>query len=54
MMTLFSPLKVFSPISALLFAIGAIYGLYTIVTEIHITNTTVLLTVTSLMISCKA
>lgn len=50
MMTLFSPLKVFSPISAVLFAIGAAYGLYTVVTQVHITNTTVLLTVTSLMI----
>lgn len=50
MMTLFSPLKVFSPLSAFLFVIGAAYGLYTIVTEVHITNTTVLLTVTALMI----
>jgi glycosyltransferase involved in cell wall biosynthesis len=50
MMTLFSPLKVFSPISAVLFTIGAAYGLYTIITEVHITNTTVLLTVTSLLI----
>ncbi len=50
MMTLFSPLKVFSPLSAFLFVVGAAYGLYTIVTEVHITNTTVLLTVTALMI----
>lgn len=50
MVTLFSPLKIFSPISALLFLIGAAYGLYTIVTQVHITNTTVLLVVMSLLI----
>jgi len=50
MMTLFSPLKVFSPISAFLFVVGAAYGLYTIVRQVHITNTTVLLIVTALLI----
>lgn len=50
MMTLFSPLKVFSPISLVLFGLGAGYGVYTIITEVHITNTTVLLVLTSLMI----
>lgn len=50
MVTLFSPLKVFSPISLLLFLLGAGYGIYTIATEIHITNTTVLLVLTSLLI----
>ena len=50
MVTLFSPLKIFSPISALLFLVGAGYGLYTIATEVHITNTTVLLVVTALLI----
>ncbi len=50
MVTLFSPLKIFSPISAILFLVGAIYGVYTIITEVHITNTTVILTVTALMI----
>ena len=50
MMTLFSPLKIFSPISALLFMVGAAYGVYTIATEVHITNTTVLLVLTALMI----
>lgn len=50
MVTLFSPLKIFSPISALCFVVGAAYGLYTIATQIHITNTTVLLIVVSLLI----
>lgn len=50
MVTLFSPLKVFSPISLVLFALGAGYGLYTIITEVHITNTTVLLVLISLLI----
>jgi hypothetical protein len=50
MMTLFSPLKVFSPISLVLFGLGAGYGIYTIITEVHITNTTVLLVLTSLLI----
>lgn len=50
MVTLFSPLKIFSPISALLFLIGAAYGIYTSITQVHITNTTVLLIVMALMI----
>jgi glycosyltransferase involved in cell wall biosynthesis len=40
---LFSPMRIFLPISALLFAGGAGYAVYTIITEVHITNTTVLL-----------
>ena len=40
---LFSPMRIFLPISVLLFAGGAGYALYTIITEVHITNTTVLL-----------
>lgn len=50
MMTLFSPLKIFSPISAIFFLVGALYGIYTIITEVHITNTTVLMVVMSLLI----
>jgi glycosyltransferase involved in cell wall biosynthesis len=50
MVTLFSPLKIFSPISLVLFGLGAGYGIYTIITEVHITNTTVLLVLTSLII----
>lgn len=50
MVMLFSPLKVFSPVSLILFLLGAGYGMYTIVTEVHITNTTVLLVLTALLI----
>ena len=47
---LFSPLRVFFPVSAFLFTLGAGYGVYTICTEVHVTNTTVLLCLTSLLI----
>ena len=47
---LFSPMRIFLPISALLFAGGAGYALYTIITEVHITNTTVLLCSMSVVI----
>ena len=43
MIVLFSPMRVFLPASLLLFAGGAGYGAYTIATELHVTNTTVLL-----------
>jgi hypothetical protein len=41
--TIFSPLRIFLPISAISFALGAGYGIYTIVDERHVTNTSVLL-----------
>ncbi len=41
--TIFSPMRIFLPISMLSFAIGAVYGVFTIATEMHITNTSVLL-----------
>ncbi len=50
MVTLFSPMKIFAPVAAVLFAVGAGYGLWTIFTEIHITNTTVLLCITSIIV----
>lgn len=43
MVMLFSPMRVFLPVSLMLFAGGAGYAVYTIATEMHITNTTVLL-----------
>jgi glycosyltransferase involved in cell wall biosynthesis len=43
MIMLFSPMRIFLPISVVLFAGGAGYAVYTIITEVHITNTTVLL-----------
>jgi glycosyltransferase involved in cell wall biosynthesis len=43
MITLFSPLRIFFPISLVFFSVGSAYMIYTIVTEIHVTNTSVLL-----------
>ena len=48
--TLFSPMRVFFPVSVVLFLLGAGYGIYTVISETHITNTTVLLCLTSLLI----
>ena len=41
--TIFSPLKIFLPISFAAFALGAGYGVYTIIDERHVTNSSVLL-----------
>jgi len=41
--TIFSPLKIFLPISLIAFALGAGYGVYTIFDERHVTNSSVLL-----------
>ena len=41
--TIFSPLRIFLPIAALSFLLGAGYGVYTIITETHVTNSSVLL-----------
>jgi glycosyltransferase involved in cell wall biosynthesis len=49
MIVLFSPMRVFLPASTVLFAGGAGYGIYTIVTEMHVTNTTVLLCTMSVL-----
>ena len=48
--TIFSPLRIFVPVSLLSFALGAGYGIYTIITETHITNTSVLLITLSVII----
>ncbi len=50
MVTLFSPMKVFAPIALVLFALGAIYGVWTGITQHHITNSTVLACMTSIVI----
>jgi glycosyltransferase involved in cell wall biosynthesis len=42
-MTIFSPLRVFVPIAAAALAVGAGYAVWTIVTQRHITNSSVLL-----------
>lgn len=43
MITLFSPLRIFLPFSVLFFLLGFGYLIYTIITEVHVTNTSVLL-----------
>jgi len=43
MVTLFSPLRIFFPMALVFFLIGAGYMAYTIATEVHVTNTSVLL-----------
>ncbi len=43
MVTLFSPLRIFLPIAGSFFALGFGYMAYTIATEVHVTNTSVLL-----------
>ena len=41
--TIFSPLRIFVPISLVSFAVGAAYAVWTIFTQSHITNSSVLL-----------
>ena len=48
--TFFSPLRVFLPISLLCFTVGAVYAAWTIATQSHITNSSVLLIVVSVVI----
>jgi glycosyltransferase involved in cell wall biosynthesis len=48
--TIFSPLRIFVPVSAATFALGAAYALWTIATQSHITNSSVLLILSSVVI----
>lgn len=48
--TIFSPLRVFVPISGALFLLGASYALWTIATQAHVTNSSVLLILGSVVI----
>ena len=48
--TIFSPLRIFLPISLTAFLVGAGYGVWTIVTQSHVTNSSVLLIVVSVVI----
>ncbi|MCL5256413.1 MAG: glycosyltransferase [Chloroflexi bacterium] len=48
--TLYSPLRIFFPISLLSFLLGAGYAAYTIWTEVHITNSSALLISMSIII----
>jgi glycosyltransferase involved in cell wall biosynthesis len=49
-MTIFSPLRIFLPVSACTFAAGAAYAAWTIVTQSHVTNSSVLLILMSVLI----
>src|SRR5262249_42321075 len=48
--TIFSPLRLFLPLSAASFVIGAAYAGWTIVTQSHVTNSSVLLILLSVVI----
>ncbi len=50
MSMLFGPSKIFTPFALVFFLIGAGYGVYTAITESHITNSTVLLVTLSVFI----
>jgi glycosyltransferase involved in cell wall biosynthesis len=49
-MTIFSPLRVFLPIALLAFATGALYAIWTAITQSHITNSSVLLITFAVMV----
>ena len=48
--TIFSPLRIFLPISAASFALGAAYAVWTIATQSHVTNSSVLLIILSVVV----
>jgi glycosyltransferase involved in cell wall biosynthesis len=48
--TIFSPLRIFLPVSAAAFMTGAAYALWTIATQSHVTNSSVLLILLSVVI----
>ena len=48
--TIFSPMRIFAPISAAAFLLGTAYGAWTIVTQAHVTNSSVLLILLSVVI----
>ena len=48
--TIFSPMRVFLPLSLSAFALGAAYAVWTIVTQAHVTNSSVLLILLSVVI----
>jgi glycosyltransferase involved in cell wall biosynthesis len=48
--TIYSPLRIFLPISGTAFLLGALYAIWTIVTQSHVTNSSVLLILMSVLI----
>jgi glycosyltransferase involved in cell wall biosynthesis len=49
-MTIFSPFRVFLPIAALSFGLGAGYAVWTVATQSHVTNSSVLLIVLAVIV----
>jgi glycosyltransferase involved in cell wall biosynthesis len=49
-MTIFSPLRIFLPVSAASFLLGAAYAMWTIATQRHVTNSSVLLIVLAVLL----
>jgi len=49
-MTIFSPLRVFLPVAAVSFALGMAYAVWTIATQMHIANSSVLLIMLSVVV----
>ena len=49
-MTIFSPLRIFLPISGAAFFLGAAYAAWTIATQSHVTNSSVLLILMSVLV----
>ena len=49
-MTIFSPLRIFLPVAAASFLLGTGYAVYTIITETHVTNSSVLLITLSVLL----
>ena len=50
LITIFSPLRLFVPLSLIAFVLGAGYAVWTIITQSHITNSSVLLIVLAVLI----
>jgi len=50
MITLFSPMRIFLPVSLLSFLVGAGYAIWTIATQSHVTNSSVLLILFSVVV----
>jgi len=48
--TIFSPLRIFLPLSLIAFVVGGGYALWTILTQSHVTNSSVLLILFSVVI----
>lgn len=49
LITIFSPLRIFVPVSLATFTLGAVYALWTIATQSHVTNSSVLLILLSVI-----